>query len=909
MPKLELDKFKSFGNASLRSSTHLNDEDAAKIKVSLSPKRETPADEVNQASMLKDESIKVPTLFAPAKLKKKIAPKKGVPIGTIGEKSTRRRGISPMRGASPVPPPSGAARRGRSDASPVPGAAARRGRSTDYDALDKPRKRDKSVDAAEAESLFQDVRSLLNPVRRASAMPSRRASLPPTLRKKQPSFRVALKKPRRPSIPTKLPSQVDKNLFHIPYAKKASNNFLGPGKGGPGYGPIKKRAPRLNGGGLSPKRQTTREAGFRLPCLRHVAKQSPLPKGELGASVTLKRVPRSSNPEPKEGEQLVLLKSVLKKWLPPDQDEKETFILKPLPRYSPVPPGEEGELAILKIRPKGYEAPEEEEGEVVHLKPIPRKYQPGDKEVEMVSLKPIPRKSKATTLDSGSLSSKGGDSSGFRLPCLRRVATYPPPKGESVGASITLKRVPRNTRPKEGEGELVVLKPVSKKLLPPNQNEKETVILKSVPRNAPPPQEGELAILKVSPKRYGAPEKEEGEVIHLKPIARKYQPKEEEEEMVTLKPIPRKSVPIREEGERVLLKPIPRKSPLPSEKEGEVVLLKPIRKKLIRPNGAEEAVVLKPVHRDSPPKDDEEGELVLLKPIARKSLPPKEEEGEKVVLLKPIPKKDLPPDEQEGEVVTLKTIPQKELEEEMEESNPQPVSPTEEPALAPEEPASAPARSASCPPEEENPAVPPEPAVNPAPVEPSLSPSPKQEKPAAAPKPAGTPTPSAAPNGQSAAAAPHAAPADNKDDGRIVKDDGTIIIRTADVYMAFNIPDCSMEPSDKDYVKLTKSTQKFFEAHIKKKFPTCQKLSLAKHKSYFGKNIPSADYNVYVEWDIQAEFHGTSPDQPELCQSLVRKTNLGKYMSKHLSNLFKSPWKQADAVFIEQVSETIMLQK
>lgn len=883
MPKLELDKFKSFGDGKIRASAHLSQEDAAKLSPKLkrantSPKRLKAVDEgpTDQASMLKDESIKVPTLFAPAKLKKKIAPKKGVPIGTIGEKSTRRRGISPMmtRDASPVPPPGGA-RRGRGRAMEVGTSA--------------PLKRSKSVEAEEAESLFQDVRSLLNPVRRPSAVPRRRASMPPKLLDKKPSFRVALNKPRRPSIPTKLPSQVDRD-FHIPYLKKVSNNFHGPGKGGPGYGPLKK-VPRNNGGLRRAGTKPTSEKGFRLPCLRHMAKKSPLPKGESeGACVTLKRVPRNAPPNVGEGEQLVLLKPVSKKLLPPNQNEKETVILKPWNASSLPPTEEEGDLAILKIRPKGYEAPEKEDEEVVHLKPIPKKYQPENDEVEMVTLKPVPRKSKSATPDS--LSNEGD--SGFRLPCLRRVATKSsPPKGESVGTSITLKRVLRSTaRPKEGEGELVLLKPVPKKLLPPNQNEKETVVLKGIPRNAPlPPEEdGQVAILKTSPKRYTPPEKEEAEIIHLKPIPKKYQPADEKAEMVVLKPISRKLVPIQQEGERVLLKPIPRKAPLPDEKEGEVALLKPLKNKVVRPNGEEEPVVLKPVSRKSPPKDDEEGELVLLRPIPKKRLPPKEEEGEKVVLLKPVPKQYLPQDEPEGEVVTLKPLPPKALLGEMEESEPAP--PKEEALPKPAAARAPPVAS------ESHPAPPPgEPA--PALVKPALSPSPEEEKPAAAP------TPSAAPKAQPAPPPPAAA-ADKEDDGRVVKDDGTIIVRTADVYMAFNIPDCTAEPSDQEYTKLIKSTTKFFEAHLQKKFPSFQKVTIAKHKTYFGKNIPSAEYNVYVEWDVQAEFHGTSPDRLGLCQNLVKKTNLGKYMSKHLSNLFKTPWKQTDAVFIEQVSDVIM---
>lgn len=133
----------------------------------------------------------------------------------------------------------------------------------------------------------------------------------------------------------------------------------------------------------------------------------------------------------------------------------------------------------------------------------------------------------------------------------------------------------------------------------------------------------------------------------------------------------------------------------------------------------------------------------------------------------------------------------------------------------------------------------------------------------------------------------------------------TITVGTSDVFVAFTIPNCDLEPYKREYEALASTTRDFYASHLSKKFASCfQDVKVSVARTYFGKNMPNEKYNVYLEWDIEASFQAGSPDVPnryQLCRSLVQ-TDLMVYLCQHVRMLEDTPFAGAIGMFTEQVN-------
>jgi hypothetical protein len=106
------------------------------------------------------------------------------------------------------------------------------------------------------------------------------------------------------------------------------------------------------------------------------------------------------------------------------------------------------------------------------------------------------------------------------------------------------------------------------------------------------------------------------------------------------------------------------------------------------------------------------------------------------------------------------------------------------------------------------------------------------------------------------------------------------IISSGDIFMAFKV-NIQEAPKESEYKALAKVTKSFYSKHLKEKYPNSfQTLRVACHKTLFEANLPSADYNVYVEWSLFVAFEGCdSPSRHALCNYLVT-LDLTPYLAK-----------------------------
>lgn len=140
----------------------------------------------------------------------------------------------------------------------------------------------------------------------------------------------------------------------------------------------------------------------------------------------------------------------------------------------------------------------------------------------------------------------------------------------------------------------------------------------------------------------------------------------------------------------------------------------------------------------------------------------------------------------------------------------------------------------------------------------------------------------------------------------VIDDEPTVPVGTANVFMAFTMPKCKAEPTQRHYEALSASTEKYYAKHLKKKWKTFRRVKVSVRQAYFRQDKPDPSYNVYVEYDIAvnfAEAGGKVPDRYELCTSLVH-IDLGGYISKGLWTLHGTPFQTARGVFTEQINSS-----
>lgn len=333
----------------------------------------------------------------------------------------------------------------------------------------------------------------------------------------------------------------------------------------------------------------------------------------------------------------------------------------------------------------------------------------------------------------------------------------------------------------------------------------------------------------------------------LKPVPKKKLDMDVTAPFPALKPVKRVWKPLaHQKAETIQLRPANRGARELEKWQLEHVNLKPIPRKTPLQPWQQELVKLKPAKRNSNHGEDWKMEEVALKPVPRDT-PPKEEDEKEDVILKPIPVKEPEPEPVVEEIVEEEVIEEELYEEEVIEEEPVEEEVIEEELV--------------------------EEIVEESVVEPESAPAPVVEEPRPEPP---------------------------------VDKNTPIRLQTSDVYVAFTIPDLKEAPTPQNYEKLAKTTQKFYQSVLKKKFPTFQSVKVEVHRTLFNMEEPSSEYNAYCEWDIETEFKNSpdTPDRLKLTKTLV-KANLKKYLTSHVSTCFKTPFRECTGVFIQQVNSEV----
>jgi len=110
-------------------------------------------------------------------------------------------------------------------------------------------------------------------------------------------------------------------------------------------------------------------------------------------------------------------------------------------------------------------------------------------------------------------------------------------------------------------------------------------------------------------------------------------------------------------------------------------------------------------------------------------------------------------------------------------------------------------------------------------------------------------------------------------------------IVTRDVYAAFQVAECHAEPPSKDYFALANASRAFFTSALENLYgkDAVESVQVSMRKSLFNAAKPSEEYNIYVEFDITANFSATDmmdvtpPTRRDLCTSLIQ-SDLAQYL-------------------------------
>jgi hypothetical protein len=114
------------------------------------------------------------------------------------------------------------------------------------------------------------------------------------------------------------------------------------------------------------------------------------------------------------------------------------------------------------------------------------------------------------------------------------------------------------------------------------------------------------------------------------------------------------------------------------------------------------------------------------------------------------------------------------------------------------------------------------------------------------------------------------------------------------IFIAYDVNGLDSEPTPKDYEQLRQQTQDFFVLCLKKAFPEqFAELNLQIGLKEFRTGKPHPEYNVYVEWDIQANFTSSSssaskdtnkdvPSPDELTDALLESVVRLKYLVNYV---------------------------
>jgi len=141
-------------------------------------------------------------------------------------------------------------------------------------------------------------------------------------------------------------------------------------------------------------------------------------------------------------------------------------------------------------------------------------------------------------------------------------------------------------------------------------------------------------------------------------------------------------------------------------------------------------------------------------------------------------------------------------------------------------------------------------------------------------------------------------------------EEGFIKVCCTEVCFALNLMSCNEDPPDADYEKLRKNTSKFFTKQLKKIFGAkFESLEVVLHHKEFGAEKPDKNYNIYIEWIVEAIFldetnqkHAIAADRRtslvntaiptgiELASALAEHTKVMDYMVQSVQPIDNSPF-------------------
>ena len=136
------------------------------------------------------------------------------------------------------------------------------------------------------------------------------------------------------------------------------------------------------------------------------------------------------------------------------------------------------------------------------------------------------------------------------------------------------------------------------------------------------------------------------------------------------------------------------------------------------------------------------------------------------------------------------------------------------------------------------------------------------------------------------------------------------------------VRDCDTAPTTDEYAQLEAATCDFYRRFLSQEYAsTFYNVNVSVKKAAFQTGIPSEKYNVYVEWNVQAQFYPKEdetqaaslspsksdnnrrlvvPDNFELCRALVQSLR-SEYLTDHICALRDTCFARAKGVFMEQV--------
>ena len=131
----------------------------------------------------------------------------------------------------------------------------------------------------------------------------------------------------------------------------------------------------------------------------------------------------------------------------------------------------------------------------------------------------------------------------------------------------------------------------------------------------------------------------------------------------------------------------------------------------------------------------------------------------------------------------------------------------------------------------------------------------------------------------------------------------------AEIFVSLSIQNAApAEPTRPEYEQLAKTTQSFYSRFLAKRYgkDTFKRITVSVRNTKYNAGIPEPHFNVYVEWDICAQFvdskTGKAPDRLAFCAALASEIDMMALLLDIIRRHPKTPFENAVAIYTEQVN-------